>query len=117
TAASLALLRGDPDLVTGAVLGGLMYTAGMAVLFVLSRGGLGLGDVKLAAGLGIYTGMFGVGTTAMAAVAAILIGGLISLALVVLGRARGSTPIPFGPAMVAGAIAALGIAVLNSGVQ
>src|SRR5699024_2807986 len=38
------------------LLGSIGYMGLMFVLHLLTRGGLGMGDVKLAAGLGLYTG-------------------------------------------------------------
>ena len=54
-----ALLAGRGDLALCSLLGGLGYTVAMLALHVLSRGGLGMGDVKLAGGLGVYTGVLG----------------------------------------------------------
>ena len=91
------------------LLGGLGYTVAMLALHVLSRGGLGMGDVKLAGGLGVYTGVLGPTAVLAAGVGAILLGGVAAGLLVLAGRATGRTALPFGPAMVA---AAAGVLVL-----
>ncbi len=97
--------RTGPLLRAGAavVLCGLLY----AVLAVLARSQLGLGDVKLGAVLGLYLGWLG--WTAVAA--GILLAPLVNLpfviGLLVTRRAGRATQVPYGPAMLAAAIVAL----------
>ncbi|MDO4239186.1 A24 family peptidase [Micrococcus sp.] len=98
-----AALAGRGDLLFSVVVGGVGYAAAMLALHLFSRGGLGMGDVKLAGGLGSYAGVAGPDAVVMAGVLAILLGGLTALALMVLRRATRATALPFGPAMVAGA--------------
>lgn len=84
-------------------------TAFFALLFVIAvvSGGMGFGDVKLGAFIGLVTGRFGSGVTVGAALAGFLIGGVIS-AVALLTRRRGrKESLPFGPSMAAGAVAAL----------
>lgn len=107
TAAAVAALSGEASVLLGAALSGLGYLAAMLVLHLLTRGGLGMGDVKLAGGLGLYTGVLGPGATVAAAVLAILLGGLVAVVLVLLRRAVASTHLPFGPPMLVGAAAVL----------
>ena len=104
-----AVLAGRLDVLGSVLLGGLGYAAAMLVLHVLSRGGLGMGDVKFAGGLGSYAGVAGLDAAVAAGVLAILLGGLTALVLLVLRRATRATALPFGPAMVAGAAVALAI--------
>lgn len=99
-----AVLAGRGDLLVSVVLGGAGYAAAMLVLHALSRGGLGMGDVKLAGGLGSYAGVAGPEAVVMAGVLAVLLGGLTALVLLALRRATRATALPFGPAMVAGAV-------------
>ena len=65
--------------------------------------GMGWGDVKLAAVLGLYLGWLGWGPLAVGAFAAFLLGGVFAIGLLIARRARRRTPIPFGPWMIAGA--------------
>ena len=69
----------------------------MLVLSLL--GGLGMGDVKLAAQLGVAAGLVGVQTAVAMVVVAFMLGGLVASVLW-LARRRGR--IPFGPFMLAG---------------
>ena len=66
-------------------------------------GGMGMGDVKLAAVLGLYLGFLGWGNLLVGAFAAFLFGGVFGLALMLVRRAGRKTAIPFGPWMILGA--------------
>lgn len=84
-----------------------VMTAGYFVLATLRPGELGLGDVKLAASLGLLLGWIGWGQALLGAFAGFLLGGLFSLALLATGRATRRSHIPFGPFMLAGAVVAV----------
>lgn len=90
-----ALLRG---LVGMVVLGGVYLLLALAV-----PRGMGLGDVKLAGVIGLVLAYLGWGPLAVGAFAAFLLGGTFGIVLLVAGRARRSTGIPFGPWMLLGA--------------
>ena len=68
----------------------------------LSRGGLGLGDVKFAAVLGLWLGLRGV---AVAMALAVLMGGCLAVFLLLRGWKSGEA-LPFGPFLSLGAYAA-----------
>jgi leader peptidase (prepilin peptidase)/N-methyltransferase len=85
----------------------LAFYLGLAVLY---PGGMGLGDVKLAGLLGLYLGWLGWGQVLVGTFAAFLLGGSVGVALLVTRRAGRRTAIPFGPAMLAGALLALFVA-------
>ncbi|MEV4900768.1 prepilin peptidase [Citricoccus sp. NPDC055426] len=87
--------------------GGAVYLALMLLLHLINRTGMGMGDVKLAGGLGLYAGWLGWDHLLAAIVLGFMAGGLVALALVVTRRATGSTHLPFGPAMLAGTAVAL----------
>jgi leader peptidase (prepilin peptidase)/N-methyltransferase len=96
TARSDQLIRG---LVGMLVLGGFY-----AVLRLISRSGMGGGDVKLAAVIGLILGWHGWQQLAVGAASAFVLGSLYALALILLRRADGATRIAFGPWMIAGAV-------------
>ncbi|WP_238005854.1 A24 family peptidase [Dactylosporangium sp. AC04546] len=87
--------------------------AGMALSYVLmsslTGGGIGLGDAKLALGLGIAAGWLGWRSTLVAGMLGLLLTGLAAVALLLLGRAGRGDSIPHGPFMV---LATLGTVVL-----
>ena len=77
------------------------------LLRILSFGALGRGDVKLAGILGGVLGYLSWANLGWASLVTFLAGGLVSLALVLFTKARGSTRIAFGPFMLLGALVAL----------
>jgi leader peptidase (prepilin peptidase)/N-methyltransferase len=107
-AASVPLLLGAA-LLDGAVERGITALAGGAGLFALylvlalaSPRGMGMGDVKLAALVGLFAGYIGVEALLAAAFGGFLLGGLAALAMIAARRGTRSTAIPFGPWMLAG---------------
>ena len=70
-------------------------------IYYLSKGGMGLGDVKYACVLGIWTGFPGILVNLYLA---FFIGGMAALSLFVLQKADMKSQIPFGPCLSAGAI-------------
>ena len=96
----LALLR-------AAVGAGLLF-AGYLVLALISPRGLGMGDVKLAALLGLHLGWLGWAAVVVGAVAGFLVQAVLALALLAGGRIGLRGELPFGPAMLAGAGLAIG---------
>lgn len=87
--------------------GSVGYLVAMFVLHILTRAGLGMGDVKLAAGIGLYTGFLGWEAVIAGFVLAFLAGGLQAVYLVVFKGARKNTRIAFGPAMLVGGLLTL----------
>jgi leader peptidase (prepilin peptidase)/N-methyltransferase len=88
----------------------LRALAGAAILFVfyfllalIKPGGMGMGDVKLAGVLGLFLGQLGWAELVVGAAGAFLLGGIFGVALMIGGRAKRRSAIPFGPWMFAGA--------------
>ena len=81
--------------------------AGYWTVAYLYPDGMGLGDVKLAGLLGLYLGWLGWSSVWIGTLTGFLLGGVAGVALLVTRRATGRTPIPFGPAMLAGALVAV----------
>ena len=104
--AAIALdLGGAPVSATGAVYGMLAYGGGLFLIALVARGGMGMGDVKLAALIGLVLGGLGLRYVAVAAGLGILAGGVGGVVALARGRGR-KDAIPFGPYLAAGAIAA-----------
>lgn len=91
--------------IAGAALGLLLYGGSLFVVALAVPRGMGMGDVKLAALIGMVIGSRGLPSVAVAIGAGILAGGAGSLVALAAGRSRKSA-IPFGPFLVAGALAA-----------
>lgn len=104
-----AIADGDLGALGRGLAGGMAYFGFLLAVAVVARGGFGFGDVKLAFVLGVFTAYRSWGTLAVAVFAAFLVGGLVSIALLAMRRADRKTAIPFGPALVAGALLALAV--------
>lgn len=109
--AGIVVLLAATSLVTGewaAFLGAVGAGAGLFALYFLlavaSPSGIGMGDVKLAALVGLMLGYLGWTPVLVGATAGFLIGGLTSLFALLSGRASLKTRLPFGPAMLAGTV-------------
>jgi len=101
--AILALdLAGRPLSILSAAFGLLAYGGGLFALAMISPRGMGMGDVKLAALIGLVLGSLGLSYVAVAAAAGILLGGVGATVALALGRSR-KDAIPFGPYLAAGA--------------
>jgi len=88
------------DSVIGIVMGGGLFL----VIILVSRGGMGGGDMKLGAMLGAFLGWKAL---LFALFAAIVLGGVVAIAVLVSGLRGRKDPIPFGPFLAAGGAMAL----------
>ena len=102
-----ALVVDEPRRMWMAVLGAAIATTIMALLYVLSRGGLGDGDVRLSPLLGLYLGWLNPGVAPVGLFLGFLVGAVVGVVLMVVGRAGRRTAIPFGPSLAVGALAAV----------
>ena len=95
----LPLLLGSSLLasLTGLLAGGLLFYA----VALISRGGMGGGDIKLIAMIGAFLGWQGAFFTIFVAA---LTGSLVGITLMLLGRKGRKDKIPFGPYLSLGAI-------------
>ena len=98
---------GSIEPVVRAAVGGATLFAFFLALALASPKGMGLGDVKLAGVLGAALGFLSYPAVFVGTFAAFVLGGLAGAALILARRAGRGTLIPFGPAMVAGALIAL----------
>jgi leader peptidase (prepilin peptidase)/N-methyltransferase len=98
-----AALGGDWGALIRAAIGLVVLGGAYLVLAVSVPGGMGLGDVKLAGVLGFVLAYLGWGPLAVGAFGAFVLGGTFAIGLMVAGRARRGSGIPFGPWMLGGA--------------
>jgi leader peptidase (prepilin peptidase)/N-methyltransferase len=96
-----------PERLGTALLAAVTVLTAYGILASLPQGGLGLGDVKLAAVLGLILGFAGWPAVIAGVLAAHLINGPIAVFLLVTRRADRRRPLPFGPALLAGALLAV----------
>jgi leader peptidase (prepilin peptidase)/N-methyltransferase len=87
----------------GLAAGGAFYV----LLAVSYPSGIGWGDVKLSGLLGLYLGWFGARTWFAGLLGGFVLAAVTGIALIVAGRATRKSQLPFGPFMLAGALAAI----------
>ncbi|AYY13445.1 prepilin peptidase [Actinobacteria bacterium YIM 96077] len=87
--------------------GAVAAVAFYLVLALLRPSDLGLGDVKLAGTIGLLLGWISWPVLIFGIFAGFVVGALVGVVLLVLGRAGRRSAIPFGPAMLVGALIAV----------
>ena len=85
-------------------LGGAIGFVVFLLIVVLSRGGMGWGDVKLAALIGLATGF---PLVFVAIIMAAILGGIVAVALMIARRRKRREAIPFGPFLSVAAMVTL----------
>jgi leader peptidase (prepilin peptidase)/N-methyltransferase len=100
----IANVLGAPVDLVRMVIGFAAYGGILFIVALVSRG-MGMGDVKLAALIGLVLGALSLGQVAVAAGAAIVLGALGAVAALARGAGRKGA-IPFGPFLAAGAVVA-----------
>ncbi|WFE32854.1 A24 family peptidase [Micromonospora sp. WMMD975] len=98
-----AAVTDQPGRAATAVAGAGLSLCGYVLLALLPRARLGFGDVKLAAALGFPLGWLGWPTLRLGLLLPHVVAGVAVLVLLATGRVRRDTPLPFGPAILAGA--------------
>ncbi len=99
-----AVVTADAAALGRGLLGALVLGGFYAALRLLSRAGMGGGDVKLALVIGLVLAWHGWGAFLLGAVSAFVLGAVYALVLLSAGRADRRTRIAFGPWMIAGAV-------------
>ena len=90
-----------------ALLGGAALFAFFFALLLINPRGMGFGDVKLAGVIGVVLGFLSYPAIVVGTFAAFFLGSLAGAALILARRAGRKSLMPFGPAMIAGALVAL----------
>jgi leader peptidase (prepilin peptidase) / N-methyltransferase len=100
----LAALTGDWGTFVRALLGAAALGLVFELLYLVSGGNLGYGDVRLAVLLGLFLGWLGWPEVIWGALLPWLVNGPVALTLLLRGRVGRKSRLPFGPAMLAGAL-------------
>jgi leader peptidase (prepilin peptidase)/N-methyltransferase len=102
-----AAASGDWSRLLRAGLGAVVLFAVFLVLALLAPSGLGMGDVKLAGLLGLHLGWLGWTALVLGGAAGFVVQALLALVLLAIRRIGLRSELPFGPAMLLGALFAL----------
>ena len=103
-----AVAQGRGSDLLGSVAAGVGLFAVFLLAAVLSPAGMGMGDVKLAAVLGLMLGPAGLDAVVIAVLVAFVLHAAVSVILLSTRRAGRRSALPFGPPLLAGGAAALG---------
>jgi leader peptidase (prepilin peptidase)/N-methyltransferase len=90
--------------VANAAIGGAIGFVIFLLIAIISRGGMGWGDVKLAALIGLATGF---PLVFVAVIMGAILGGIVAVALVIARRRKRRESIPFGPFLALAAMVTL----------
>jgi leader peptidase (prepilin peptidase) / N-methyltransferase len=94
---------GDWRVLVWAVLGGIALAGFCLALALISPAGMGMGDVKAAAGIGTLLAWLGWRPLIAGGFAGFLLAAIVGAAPLISGRATSKHQIPFGPFMIIGA--------------
>ena len=103
----LLLGCGRPEQVWSMIVGALAPMSVLAITSWCSRRQLGSGDVRMWPLLGVQLGAESMTTVVFGFVSSFVVAGIVVIGLVLSGRARRTTTIPFGPFLAAGTMLAL----------
>lgn len=95
-----SLINGSWLQLLGGVLGGAAMFALYLVMALIKPGGIGMGDVKLAAVVGLYAGYLGLNAWLLVLVGAFILNAVTILALMLARVLDRKSEIPFGPSMI-----------------
>ena len=91
----------------GAVVGALAMAVVMALLVLVSRGAMGLGDLHLAPLLGALVGWFSPSAVLLALMVTAISGALFTVGGLAMKRVTRGSMIPYGPFMIFGSLVAV----------
>jgi leader peptidase (prepilin peptidase)/N-methyltransferase len=102
-----ALVNDEPERIWQAAFGAVLALAIMGGIYVLSRGGMGDGDVRLAPLLGLYLGYLNPGIVPVGLFFGFVLGAVIGVMAMAIGKGGRKTALPFGPFLAAGTVVAV----------
>lgn len=102
-----AFVRDEPERMWMAALGAAIAFVFMLLIYIVSRGGMGDGDVRLSPLLGMYLGWLNPGIVLVGLFLGFFLGAIVGVALMASGAAGRRTKIPFGPFLAAGSLLAV----------
>ncbi|WP_404289560.1 prepilin peptidase [Glutamicibacter arilaitensis] len=104
---ALSAVRAEFMPLLWALLGAIILGGAYLVLALISRGSMGMGDVKLAAVLGLNLGYFSLSALFVGSVFAFVLASLVVLVGIIARKLTAKSAVAFGPFMILGAALAL----------
>ena len=102
-----AFAEGEPERIRTAAIGSLAAWFAMLVVHVVSPKGMGFGDVRLSAVIGLYLGWIELELVLLGMLLGFLLASVIGIGLMIAGRRGRKDAVPFGPFLAAGAVIAI----------
>jgi leader peptidase (prepilin peptidase) / N-methyltransferase len=100
-----ALAGGEPGVALRALLGGFAGFGALLALALINPRGMGMGDVKLAASLGIALGYLGWGHVILGIFGGFFLGGVVAIVLLATKLRTRKDLLPFGPYLAVSTVA------------
>jgi leader peptidase (prepilin peptidase) / N-methyltransferase len=102
-----AIVIDEPERIWMMALGAVIALAAMWLIYTVSKGGMGDGDVRLAPLLGMYLGWLNPGIVLPGLFFGFIAGAVVGVTMMVIDRAGRRTALPFGPFLAVGTIVAI----------
>lgn len=102
-----ALVIDEPKRIWMMALGAVIALVAMWLIYALSRGGMGDGDVRFAPLLGLYLGWLNPGIVLPGLFFGFIAGAVVGVAMMAVDRAGRRTAVPFGPFLALGTVVAI----------
>ena len=102
-----AIVIAEPERIWMMVLGAAIALVAMWLIYTLSRGGMGDGDVRLAPLLGMYLGWLNPGIVLPGLFFGFIAGAVVGVGMMAVDRAGRRTAVPFGPFLALGTVVAI----------
>lgn len=99
-----AIATGEADLLRRAVVGGLAAWGALLVLHLVSPGGMGFGDVRLASLIGLDLGWLGGSQVMLGIFAGFIFAAVVGIGLLAVRKRGRRDAVPFGPFLAAGTL-------------
>ncbi len=102
-----AIVIDEPERIWMMALGAVIALAAMWLIYAVSKGGMGDGDVRLAPLLGLYLGWLNPGIVLPGLFFGFVAGAVVGVAMMAIDRAGRRTAVPFGPFLALGTVVAI----------
>ena len=102
-----AIVIDEPERIWMMALGAVIALVTMWLIYTVSKGGMGDGDVRLAPLLGMYLGWLNPGIVLPGLFFGFIAGAVVGVVMMVIDRAGRRTAVPFGPFLALGTVVAI----------